>query len=233
AEMQRLRDKLVVSERTAKAEAQLKDKLNLRLKTLEEGLKQVSTMPFCGSPKPEKSNHIFGFLSSNTGLRKRSASQPSASTIGRSPPLQHPNFENQTTNAIEELKEASGLKKKNGSGENLLKKSLWSSRSKVVDSGEKENKEMNENTIFQFGKFKDNETAVSGDIKTTNEGNGVSRDKGTNSDDMVSGFLYDRLQKEVITLRRFCEVKDSTLNAKDDEIKSPRKSREKQQERRN
>ncbi|KAJ8619945.1 hypothetical protein MRB53_028474 [Persea americana] len=34
-EMQRLRDKLAVSERTDKAEAQLQDKLRLRLKTLE------------------------------------------------------------------------------------------------------------------------------------------------------------------------------------------------------
>lgn len=36
---------------------------------------------------------------------------------------------------------------------------------------------------------------------------------------MVSGFLYDRLQKEVINLRKFCEAKDSSLNAKDEEIK--------------
>ncbi|KAJ0080781.1 hypothetical protein Patl1_09664 [Pistacia atlantica] len=83
AEMQRLKDKLGISERTAKAEAQLKDKLKLRLNTLEEGLKNLSSFSvnpnlFCGSPKTEKSSNILGFLTSNGGLRKRSTSQPRA-----------------------------------------------------------------------------------------------------------------------------------------------------------
>ena len=49
-----------------------------------------------------------------------------------------------------------------------------------------------------------------------------SKSKTTNdlgSNDVVSGFLYDKLQKEVINLRKYCEVKDSSLQAKDDEIK--------------
>ncbi|KAK1359485.1 hypothetical protein POM88_043959 [Heracleum sosnowskyi] len=33
------------------------------------------------------------------------------------------------------------------------------------------------------------------------------------------GFLYDKLQKEVICLRKSCEKKDDYLNAKDEEIK--------------
>ncbi|KAM3707570.1 hypothetical protein ACJW31_02G034800 [Castanea mollissima] len=86
AEMQRLRDKLAISERTTKAEAQLKDKLKLRLKIIEEGLKDSSSFSvnpnrFCKSPKTEKSSNIFGFLTSNGGLRKRSTSQPRASTV--------------------------------------------------------------------------------------------------------------------------------------------------------
>ncbi|GFY91639.1 microtubule-associated proteins 70-5 [Actinidia rufa] len=140
AEMQRLRDKLVVSERTAKAEAQHKDKLKLRLKTLEEGFKKVSTF----------------------------STKPSAF--------------------------------------------LWT-------AVKKENKEMNGNTIRSFDNLKDNEAAIPRDIKTKSEGNEESQKKGDNSDDTVSGFLYDRLQKEVIAMRRFCEVKDSTLTAKDEEIK--------------
>lgn len=39
------------------------------------------------------------------------------------------------------------------------------------------------------------------------------------NDDIVSGFLYDKLQKEVICLRKFCETKESALNTKDEEIK--------------
>ncbi|KAJ6756785.1 MICROTUBULE-ASSOCIATED PROTEIN 70-5 [Salix purpurea] len=58
AEMQRLKEKLAISERTANAEAQMKEKLKLRLKTLE-GLKHISSFSAnpnasCGSPKPGK-----------------------------------------------------------------------------------------------------------------------------------------------------------------------------------
>ncbi|KAH7518263.1 hypothetical protein FEM48_Zijuj09G0153000 [Ziziphus jujuba var. spinosa] len=168
AEMQRLRDKLTVSERTAKAEAQLKEKLNLRLKTLEEGLKHVSR------------------------LIKRSTSQPRASTFGKTSPLQQPNVEIET--ATGELKRANSFRKKYSSGENMLKRSLWATKSKVVDS----------------------------EAKTKGSGNEESPNQGTtnsDSEDMVSGFLYDRLQKEVISLRKIFEVKKNHLNAKDQEIK--------------
>ena len=37
--------------------------------------------------------------------------------------------------------------------------------------------------------------------------------------DSVSSFLYDRLQKEVINLRKSLEQKDGLLKAKDDETK--------------
>lgn len=169
AEMQRLRDKLTITERTAKSEAQIKEKLKMRLKTLEDGLKQ-STF---GSPKHEKSTHFFGILSNNGG-RKRSTSQPrGSSTTSKKPDVEC--GINSTNNKF-------------AYEENLERKSLWASRSKVVDRDEKENNETN------LDKFKDN-------------------------DDVVSGFLYDKLQKEVITLRKFCEMKDNTLNAKDEENK--------------
>ncbi|PKI73982.1 hypothetical protein CRG98_005599 [Punica granatum] len=156
AEMQKLRDKLAISERTAKAEAQLKDKLKLRLKTLEDGLRQVSSLStnpnsVSASPITEQSNHIFGFLTSNGGLKKRS--------------------------------------------------------SKVVDSSGKENSEKRANSDENIQKF---------DNKGRIESNASDNKEGT--EDAVSGFLYDRLQKEVISLRKFCEAKDSSLNAKDQEI---------------
>lgn len=49
-----------------------------------------------------------------------------------------------------------------------------------------------------------------------NKTNGCSQ---SDIDDIVSGFLYDKLQKEVICLRKFCETKESALNTKDEEIK--------------
>ncbi|KAK9267751.1 hypothetical protein L1049_010185 [Liquidambar formosana] len=173
AEMQRLRDKLAVSERTAKAEAQLK---------------------------------------------------PRASAIIRGSPLQQPGVENETANAAGELKQVSNLKKKSASGENMLRKSLLASRFKVVDSGEKENSEVKANTDLNINKYKDNDTAVPTEIKTKCSSNKETQTKGcvnganVDSEDMVSGFLYDRLQREVINLRKSCEVKESSLNAKDEEI---------------
>lgn len=189
--------------------------MKLRLKTLEDGLKHVSSFSnnlnaFCGSPKTEKSSNILGFLTSTGGLRKRSTSQPRGSTFGRNTPLQQANAGNET--AVGELEGANNLRKKNTAGENVLKKGLWASRNKIVDIGEKENMEMKANTITN-----NSDSIASGELKSK----GSDKEAATNSDseDMVSGFLYDRLQKEVISLRKFCEAKENDLNSKDQEIK--------------
>ncbi|KAH0986031.1 hypothetical protein GBA52_013208 [Prunus armeniaca] len=220
ADMQRLREKLAISDRTAKAEAQLKEKLKLRLKTLEEGLKHVSSFNphLCVSPKAEKSSNFLGFLKSNGGLGKRSTSQPRASTISRSSPVQQPNSDKEAGNAAGQLKRSNSLRKKYGSGELMLKKSLWASRSKVVDIGEKENTEMKANNDTN----KNDDRMVAAEIEAQAGGNEDSPNKISTScdnEDMVSGFLYDRLQKEVLNLRRHCEAKESDMNAKDQEIK--------------
>ncbi|XWS12959.1 hypothetical protein CRYUN_Cryun37aG0134600 [Craigia yunnanensis] len=225
AEMQRLKDKLAVSERTAKAEAQLKDKFKLRLKILEDGLKQVSSFSVnpnasWGSPKPEKSINILGFLTSSGGLRKRSTSQPRASTISGSSLLQRPSVETEKANTNTGIKQASSLKKKAASGDNMLRKNLWGSRCKVADSSEKENAEMKVKTDSSI--HKDGDTTDAAEIKNSGGSNELTENRGNanfNAEDKVSGFLYDRLQKEVINLRKCCEAKDSSLNAKDEEIK--------------
>ncbi|KAK3002680.1 hypothetical protein RJ639_017917 [Escallonia herrerae] len=225
AEMQRLRDKLAISERTARIEAQLKDKFKLRLKTIEEGLKHASSSPVnpkavCGSPKPGKSTHFFGILSANAVVKKRSTSQPRASTISAS--SQQPDVENGAGTAAGKLTRVNSLTKKHASGENLLRKSLWASRSKVLDIDEKENKEMQQNTTVNVDKFKDNETRVSEEVKIEGGGNEELQIKGTSNssnDDMVSGILYDRLQKEVISLRKSLETRGTILTAKDEELK--------------
>ncbi|KAF2288832.1 hypothetical protein GH714_016306 [Hevea brasiliensis] len=220
AEMQRLRDKLAVAERTAKAEAQLKDKLKLRLKTLEEGLKHVSSFSV-NFTKPAKTSNILGFLTSNGGLRKRSTSQPRASTISRGIPLQQPNIENENTIAGGELKQADSFKKKYCYAENKLRNSLWSSRSKIIDSNGKENTELKANTYANIDMYKNDDTTISTELKNKAGGNEdlhCKRSTNPECEDVVSGFLYDRLQKEVINLRKICEAKDSSLDAKDKEI---------------
>ncbi|KAH7665156.1 NDUFAF3 domain-containing protein [Dioscorea alata] len=123
-EIQRLRDKLQVSERTCKAENQLNDKLRLRLRTLEESM-----------------------------INKKSSTNRYVKGI------------------------------------NLVAKNLWVTRSKISDDNLKEN---------------------SDEISTKEE---------HGNEDMVSGFLYDKLQQEVINLRKSHEAKDGLLNAKEDEIK--------------
>lgn len=198
------------------------EKLKLRLKTLEEGLKHVSSFSvnpnsFCRSPKTEKSSNFLGFLTSPGGLGKRSTSQPRASSL-RSSPLQQPNSDNETANAAGDLKRSNSFKKRYGSGEKMLRKSLWASRTKVVDSGEKENTEGKTNTDNN----KNDDKTVSADIKTKDGADEDSPSKisiNCESEDVVSGFLYDRLQKEVINLRRHCEVKESDMTAKEQEIK--------------
>ncbi|KAG6603829.1 microtubule-associated protein 70-5 isoform X3 [Cucurbita moschata] len=194
AELQRTKDKLAVSERTAKAEAQLKEKFKLRLKTLEEGLRQtpaspINTKAFSGSPKTERSNNILGFLTSNGRKRSTSLSRPSAISKTNAS-----DYEKAT--APPELNRSNSLKKKYASAcENVMKKSMWASgRSKVVDIAEKENRE-------------------------TIDGEGFREPNNLENEDTVSGFLYDKIQKEVINLRKLCEVKDGNLNTKDEEIK--------------
>ncbi|MED6157123.1 hypothetical protein PIB30_118691 [Stylosanthes scabra] len=223
AEIQRLKDKLAISERTSNAESQLKDKLKLRLKTLEEGLKQFSNNPtnsnvFSRSPKEEKSS-ILGFLTTSGGMRKRSTSQPRGSSVGSSL-FQQPNMKNMNTdNAAAMLKQGSPGRKRYTSAENALKKGIWASRSKVADGGEKEN-EINVNTDIKLNRFTDENEAA--EIRNTAVVDEDSKSNITNdfgSEDVVSGFLYDKLQKEVINLRKSCEVKDSNLQAKDEEIK--------------
>lgn len=199
------------------------DKLKLRLKTLEEGLKHLSSFSIdpnsvsC-SPKREKSSNILGFFTSPTGPRKRSTSQPRASSIRRGSPLQPPKMENETANDAGDL----GLKKKYA-GENMpMRKNMWVSRNKVVDSSGKENTELKTNTDANVCKDGDADLAVSAEIKNRSNANDGLQNRGNispNSEDVVSGFLYDRLQKEVVNLRKACEVKESNLSAKDEEIK--------------
>ncbi|CAN7110175.1 unnamed protein product [Brassica rapa subsp. narinosa] len=166
-EMQKLKDKLAVSERTAKAESQLKERLKLRLKTIEDGLKcpnMVSVSPI--TTKAEKSGKILGFLiSGGGGSKKRSTSQPRGSLTGRIHALNQP-----------------------------------------INRGEERD-------------GKENSKVTSNGVTNVDEEEEQRKAEEDGNEDMVSGFLYDRLQKEVISLRKICESKEGTINAKNEEIK--------------
>ncbi|KAH6777244.1 microtubule-associated proteins 70-5 [Perilla frutescens var. frutescens] len=221
AEMQKLKDKLAISERAVKAEAQVKEKLKLRLKTLEEGLKNASSLSTNtnGFPKNEKSTNFFGILSSNSRMKKRSTSQPRGSTITKSA-MQILDEKQTMVNA--EMKHISSLKKKNPSSESLSRKSLWASRNKVIDNSEKENAVMNKNAMFSDKIQNNDEVTEMGNTKgiigSNKETKGLEI-ADIDCEDVVSGVFYDRLQKEVIHLRKSSELKDITLHSKGEEIK--------------
>lgn len=88
----------------------------------------------------------------------------------------------------------------------MSRKSLWASRNKVIDNSEKENAEMNKN-----GTEMGNTTCSNKEMKSFEMAD-------MESEDMVSGVLYDRLQREVINLRKTSDLKDETLHSKDEEI---------------
>ncbi|KAG7034010.1 Microtubule-associated protein 70-5, partial [Cucurbita argyrosperma subsp. argyrosperma] len=185
---------VVANEWKDESDRVMPEKFKLRLKTLEEGLRQtpaspINTKAFSGSPKTERSNNILGFLTSNGRKRSTSLSRPSAISKTNAS-----DYEKAT--APPELNRSNSLKKKYASAcENVMKKSMWASgRSKVVDIAEKENRE-------------------------TIDGEGFREPNNLENEDTVSGFLYDKIQKEVINLRKLCEVKDGNLNTKDEEIK--------------
>lgn len=204
----------------------LQEKLRTRLKTLEEGLKNVSSFSIpsiqsCGSEDSVKSNHVLGFLN-NAGVRKRSTSQPRGSLcMNKSSQLQQPTVGTETAHAVGKLNRADSLKTKKFAVGSMRRKSLWASISKTFDSAEKENAELKPNSDLNV-KYIDIEASVPGERESKGTTGAETENKkiiDDGNEDVVSGFLYDRLQKEVINLRKRCEDKDGTLNAKDEEIK--------------
>ncbi|XP_064961163.1 microtubule-associated protein 70-1-like [Musa acuminata AAA Group] len=196
-EMQQLRDKLAISERTARSEAQLKEKFHLRLKVLEDGLrmsasgtnrinvegKNVSNGPsrrqsLGGADNIPKSAN--GFLSRRPSFQMRSSI--SSSTVLKHAKGASKSFDGGTRS----LDRSKALL--NGAGL-LLNKSSDATRDNVLQNSWKENP----------------------DDKTTEFPN-------VDTDDCVSGLLYDMLQKEVISLRKACHEKDQSLKDKDDAI---------------
>ncbi|GAB2252668.1 hypothetical protein Droror1_Dr00005515 [Drosera rotundifolia] len=203
AEIQRLKDKLAMAERTAKAEAQLKDKLKLRLKTLEDGLKNVSspspnpTTPY-SSLKTPKSNQILGFLSNNASLRKI-RSTPESRT---------------TATALQKSSVESGVGDENKANR-VMRRSLWVSKSRVAEGQVEEDDKVMKTKTYVSSSEPRNDNADN----SSREGLFDNGNEDPEKEDVVSGFLYDRIQKEVIGLRKYCEDKDATLAAKNDEIK--------------
>ncbi|KAK9069280.1 hypothetical protein SSX86_013396 [Deinandra increscens subsp. villosa] len=157
-EMQHLKDKLTVAERTAKAEAQLKEKYRLRFKVLEESFKSSSgKIASYATPERTMSN-------------------------GRS--------QRQSLGGAENLSRSSSSRY---SSRSLLK--TGSISSKVHDCSNLPDL----NKLFPNG-----------------DGHADEKDMlKSKSEDLVSGVLYDMLQKEVLNLQKACHQKDQNLKEKE------------------
>ncbi|KAK8265386.1 hypothetical protein V6Z12_D12G175200 [Gossypium hirsutum] len=194
-EMQQLRDKLAITERTAKSEAQLKEKYQLRLRVLEESLRgssnSVSRSTSDGrsmSNGPSRRQSLggadsFSKLASNGFLPKRSPSFQLRSSLSSSTVLKHAKGTSKSFDGgTRSLDRAKTLF--NGSGSNIS----FNQPSEGTKEGEAPS------------------TAIPDDFRPVDK------------EDNVPGVLYDLLQKEVIALRKAGHEKDQSLKDKDDAI---------------
>ncbi|KAE8707300.1 Microtubule-associated protein 70-2 [Hibiscus syriacus] len=194
-EMQQLRDKLAITERTAKSEAQLKEKYQLRLRVLEDSLRgssnSVSRSTSDGrsmSNGPSRRQSLggadsFSKLASNGFLSKRPTSSQLRSSLSSSTVLKH----------------AKGTSKSFDGGTKSL------DRAKMLLNG------TGSNTSFNQPSERTKECG------TPNKEN-PDDFQPVGKEDNVPGVLYDLLQKEVIALRKAGHEKDQSLKDKDDAI---------------
>ncbi|KAK1390104.1 Microtubule-associated protein 70-2 [Heracleum sosnowskyi] len=197
-EMQQLRDKLVISERAARSEAQLKEKFQLRLKVLEETLR---------SPNAISRNTSDGRSASN-GRRQSlgGADNISKLTSNGFLPRRLPSFQLRSSGTSTMLKHAKGTSKSFDGGTRSL------DRGKILLNGS--------GPSFNY-RDSCEETKAS---ETCNSNWKADPDEKPNDitdpekEDTVPGLLHDILQKEVIALRKAGHEKDQSLKDKDDAI---------------
>ncbi|WCJ33622.1 Microtubule-associated protein 70-1 [Euphorbia peplus] len=202
-EMQHLRDKLAILERTARSEAQLKERYQLRLKVLEESLRGSSSSnrstpegrSLSNGPSRRQSlggADNFSKLTSNGFLPKRTPPSHSRSSLSAS------------TNAM--LKHAKSTSKSFDGGTRSLDRG-----SRALLNGSSPN--------CSFNQPCDVTKEVDAPIPWKgNPDEKPSEFPAAETEDNVPGVLYDLLQKEVVSLRKAGHEKDQSLKDKDDAI---------------
>uniref|UniRef100_A0ACD5V8T2 Uncharacterized protein n=1 Tax=Avena sativa TaxID=4498 RepID=A0ACD5V8T2_AVESA len=223
-EMQQLRDKLAIAERAARSEAQLKEKYQLRLKVLEDGLRG----PPSGSSRPLTEGKSFSNgpsrrlslggadnipkLSPNGLLTRRSPSFHSRSSLSSSSSLILKHGKG-TSKSFDGGTRSLDRGKVHGNGSHLLNRSTDAVKDREANDNWK-------GTVDE----RTNESAIGNPDERSNETTNSNPDErsnettNSNSIEMVSGFLYNMLQKEVVSLRKACHEKDQGLKDKDDAI---------------
>ncbi|WOL15791.1 hypothetical protein Cni_G24572 [Canna indica] len=199
-EMQQLRDKLSIAERAAKAESQLKERLQLRLKVVEDGLKSSlrSGIRYDIRKTPislARSNSINGSeISSSTQSGSIGMRKPYAPT-GKSSTIYSP------SSAL--LKHAKGASK-SFDGRLAYEDYYRSKSSEDTDGSDSLKKDIEQLSI----------TGATEELSNSKASDTVDAVK----DDYVSVVFYDMLQKEVIALRKSLHERDQCLKDKDSSI---------------
>ncbi|KAF3612160.1 hypothetical protein DY000_02046632, partial [Brassica cretica] len=203
-EMQQLRDKLAITDRAAKSEAQLKEKFQLRLKVLEDTLRGTSS----SRNTPEARSMSNGPTSRRQSLGGSDNLQkfPSNGAFSKKAPVSQMRH-SLSINSTSVLKNAKGTSKSFDGGTRSL------DRGKALLNGPGN---------YSFNKpasddaTKEPELAANG-WKETSEEKPQSENPAA-TEDSVPGVLYDLLQKEVASLRKASHEKDQSLKDKDDAI---------------
>ncbi|KAF8081253.1 hypothetical protein N665_0897s0009 [Sinapis alba] len=202
-EMQQLRDKLAISDRAAKSEAQLKDKFQLRLKVLEETLRGTSSSSVRNTPEgrsmsngPSRRQSLGGSdnlqkFASNGFLPKKSPSSQIRNAF--------------TSNSTSVLKNAKGTSRSFDGGTRSL------DRGKALLNGPGK---YSFNKACEEAKESESPSAW----KEDSEEKTPTELPPPTTEDNVPGVLYDLLQKEVVALRKSSHEKDQSLKDKDDAI---------------
>ncbi|KAL6645540.1 hypothetical protein ACP70R_017148 [Stipagrostis hirtigluma subsp. patula] len=153
-EIQRLRDKITIAEKSAKIEAQLNEKLKKRLKSLEEDMrnetfnspakefnKRVTPKRSTSQPRQPSTARVPHQPPSSEAIdRRRPTSQPRASLAGKV--LKQPNSETDPAEKTRIAKRFDSPRARTiAKGERPVKNHLWAPRSKMITDAGKENKE--------------------------------------------------------------------------------------------
>ncbi|XP_019091233.1 PREDICTED: microtubule-associated protein 70-2 [Camelina sativa] len=206
-EMQQLRDKLAITDRAAKSEAQLKEKFQLRLRVLEETLRGTTSSSTRNTPEARSMSNGPSRRQSLGGAENLQKFPSNGALLKKTPSSQMRH--SLSINSTSVLKNAKGTSKSFDGGTRSL------DRGKALVNGPGN---------YSFNKATD-------DSKEAESGNGwkenpeekpqsedPSAAAAAATEDSVPGVLYDLLQKEVVSLRKASHEKDQSLKDKDDAI---------------
>jgi hypothetical protein len=190
------------------------EKYQLRLKVLEDGLRG----PPSGSSRPPTEGKSFSNGSSRRLSLGGADNMPKLSPNGllsrRSPSFHSRSSLSSSSSLV--LKHAKGTSRSfDGGTRSLDRGKVHGNRAHLL----------NRSTDAVRDKEANDSWKGNTDEKTNECANGNSDEKNneitnntTDTAETVSGFLYDMLQKEVISLRKLCHEKDQSLKDKDDAI---------------